>query len=168
MKTINFCTSQECYKNVNPTWSHPYQLKFIIKGKCSFSFVKCPFLNQRKCPYVHRGSIKYFLLVILTHFRRMFLFYTSYGLFMFSGNLEKEHWPNTAQKMKFSTMDFFSKCDQIRSFLWIWSYLLKKSLMENLLCCVNWVNYHIPHIPSNIASFDDFFSYFILLSYQIK
>ena len=25
---------------------------------------------------------------------------------------------NTAQKMKFSIKDFFSKCDQIRSFLW--------------------------------------------------
>ena len=38
---------------------------------------------------------------------------------------------DTAQKMKFSIRDFFSKCDQIRSFLWIWSHLLKKSLMEN-------------------------------------
>ena len=27
--------------------------------------------------------------------------------------------------MKFSVKDFFNKCDQIRSFLWIWSYLLK-------------------------------------------
>ena len=33
--------------------------------------------------------------------------------------------------MKFSIKDFFSKCDQIRSFLPIWSHLLKKSLMEN-------------------------------------
>ena len=30
-------------------------------------------------------------------------------------------------------MNFFSKCDQIRSFLWIWSLLLKKSLMENFI-----------------------------------
>ena len=37
----------------------------------------------------------------------------------------------TAQKMKFSIKDFFSKCDQSRGFLWIWSHLLKKSLMEN-------------------------------------
>ena len=37
--------------------------------------------------------------------------------------------------MKFSINDFFSKCDQIRSFLGIWSYLLKKSLMENLIFC---------------------------------
>ena len=32
--------------------------------------------------------------------------------------------------MKFSIKDFFSKCDQIRSFLRIWSHLLKKFLME--------------------------------------
>ena len=41
--------------------------------------------------------------------------------------------PFTAQKMKFSIKDFFSKCDQIRSFLGIWSYLLKKSLMKNVI-----------------------------------
>ena len=38
-----------------------------------------------------------------------------------------------AQKMKFSIKDFFSKCDQIRSFLRIQSHLLKKSLMENFV-----------------------------------
>ena len=45
---------------------------------------------------------------------------------------------NTAQKLKFSIKDFFSKCDQIRSFQQIWSHLLKKSLMENsiFLCSV--------------------------------
>ena len=35
--------------------------------------------------------------------------------------------------MKFSIKDFFSKCDQIRSFLWIWSHLLKKFSMENFI-----------------------------------
>ena len=40
-----------------------------------------------------------------------------------------------AQKMKFSIKDFFSKCDQIRSFQRIWSPLLKKSLMENFIFC---------------------------------
>ena len=39
--------------------------------------------------------------------------------------------------MKFSIKDFFSKCDQIRSFLRIWSHLLKKSLIENFICAVN-------------------------------
>ena len=41
----------------------------------------------------------------------------------------------TTQKMKFSIKDFFSKCDEIRSFLRIWSHLLKKSLMENFIFC---------------------------------
>ena len=35
--------------------------------------------------------------------------------------------------MKVSNKDFFSKCDQIRSFLRIWSHLLKKYLMENFI-----------------------------------
>ena len=37
--------------------------------------------------------------------------------------------------MKFSIKDFFSKHDQIRRFLRIWSHLQKKSLMENLIFC---------------------------------
>ena len=43
---------------------------------------------------------------------------------------------NIAQKMKFCIKDFFIKCDQIRSFLQICSYLLKKPFMENLIFCV--------------------------------
>ena len=41
----------------------------------------------------------------------------------------------TAQKTRFSIEDFFSKCDQIRSFLRIWSHLLEKFLMENFILC---------------------------------
>ena len=41
----------------------------------------------------------------------------------------------TAQKMKFYIKDFFSKCDQIRRKLRIWSHLLKKSLMQNFIFC---------------------------------
>ena len=37
--------------------------------------------------------------------------------------------------MKFSIKGFFSICDQIRSFLRIWSHLQKKSLMENFILC---------------------------------
>ena len=47
----------------------------------------------------------------------------------------KEKKPNfiiTAQKMKFSIRDIFSKCDKIRGKLRIWSHLLQKSLMQNL------------------------------------
>ena len=35
--------------------------------------------------------------------------------------------------MKFSIKDFFSKCDQTRRKLRIWSHLLKKYLMENFI-----------------------------------
>ena len=37
--------------------------------------------------------------------------------------------------MKISVKNFFSKCDQIRKKLRIWSHLLKKSLMENFIFC---------------------------------
>ena len=40
---------------------------------------------------------------------------------------------HTTQKMKFSIKDFFSKCDQLRRKLRIWSHSLKKSLMENFI-----------------------------------
>ena len=37
--------------------------------------------------------------------------------------------------MKFSIKDFFSKCDQICSFLRIWPHLLEKSLMKIFIFC---------------------------------
>ena len=43
--------------------------------------------------------------------------------------------PNTAQKVKFFMKDFNSKFEQIGSFLRIWSYLLKKPLIENFIFC---------------------------------
>ena len=39
----------------------------------------------------------------------------------------------TGQKMKFSMKDLFSKYDQIRGFLPIWSHLLKKSLIQSFI-----------------------------------
>ena len=53
--------------------------------------------------------------------------------------------------MKFSIKDFFNKCDQIRSFLWIWSHLLKKSLMENFIFCA-------VKSEQNVAQFLEFLS----------
>ena len=38
-------------------------------------------------------------------------------------------------RMTFSIKNFFSKCDQIRRKLQIWSHLLKKSLMKNVIFC---------------------------------
>ena len=42
---------------------------------------------------------------------------------------------HTAQKMKVSIEDFFSKCNLILRYLWIWSHVLKKSLTENFILC---------------------------------
>ena len=46
------------------------------------------------------------------------------------------------KKMKFSIKYFFSKCDQIRRKLQIWSHLVKKSLMENFIFCAVMIKQH--------------------------
>ena len=43
--------------------------------------------------------------------------------------------PFKGQAALLQLKDFLSKCDQIRSFLRIWSHLLKKSLMKNFIFC---------------------------------
>ena len=52
---------------------------------------------------------------------------------LFSYDNLEEFLSHTAQKMKFSMKDFFSKCDKIRSFVWIGSHLQKKFFMENFI-----------------------------------
>ena len=49
--------------------------------------------------------------------------------------------------MKFSIKDFFSKCDQIRKKLRIWSRLQEKSLMENFIfCAVSMSSMHMDYV----------------------
>ena len=59
------------------------------------------------------------------------------------GNISQEEYDpvtaSTAQKMKLAIKDSFSKCDQIRRILRIWSHLLRKSLMENFIFCAVYV-----------------------------
>ena len=70
---------------------------------------------------------------------------------------------NTAQKMKFSIKDFFSKCDQIYSFLRFWSHLLKKSLMENFVFCAVKDTLFVP-IRNKVEKWHKFlFSHFFLV-----
>ena len=60
--------------------------------------------------------------------------------------------------MKFSIKDFFSKCDQIRSFLRMWSHLLKKFLMKNFIFCASLFLSVIAYISGEhlpVASSDD-------------
>ena len=67
----------------------------------------------------------------LTYFLGLLTFKSSRFPYLFA----KKDLIITAQNMKFSIKDFFSKCDQIRSFLRIWLHLLKKSLIENFIFC---------------------------------
>ena len=53
---------------------------------------------------------------------------TTHILFSGVDSVEKYGKEFTAQKMKFSIKDFYSKCD-------LMSHLLKKSLMENFIFC---------------------------------
>ena len=72
---------------------------------------------------------------IVTVFPKTILKYSCFGLVI---EMKIQNWTHllkviTAQKMKLSIKGFFSKCDQIRRKLRIWSYLLNKSLMENVI-----------------------------------
>ena len=71
-----------------------------------------------------------------TYPRKKVDFFTFYHIFepQFCETLQAQKYI-TAQEMKFSITDFFSKCDQICRKLRIWSHLLKKSLMENFIFC---------------------------------
>ena len=79
-------------------------------------------------------AVFYFLLLLLTALLRKKHLKT----FKFV-DLMAEWWKLyaklTSQKIKFPIKDFFSKYVQIHSFLWIWSYLLNKSLMESFIFC---------------------------------
>ena len=84
------------------------------------------------------------LLMRLGHKTQLWVFSRHFSLPLFGVKNSIFNWisrlflsfsPFTAQKMKFSIEDFFSKCDQIRRKLWIWSHILKKSLMENFIFC---------------------------------
>ena len=63
----------------------------------------------------------------------------------------------TAQKMKFPIKDFSSKCDEIRSFLQIWSHLPEKSFMENIIFYTCYM--------CRLNSFSGTFSYFSIMAF---
>ena len=81
--------------------------------------------------------------------------------------LQQQLTPSTAEKMKFSIKDLFSKCDQIRRFLQIWSHLLKKSLMENFMF-VQWYQMFagVTELPLVYLSDQDFHETLISSAYM--
>ena len=82
-------------------------------------------------PQLHLCCVYILYLIHSIYHSPFHSFYWSYSIsFIFS---IYDH--TTAQKIKFSIKDLFSKCDQIHNFLRIWSYLLKKSLIANFIFC---------------------------------
>ena len=74
--------------------------------------------------------------------------------------------PLHSTKMKFSITDFLSKCDQIRSFLWIWSHLLKKSLMEKFIFVQCYAKDNIPILLQPGNNLNSFFSDLLFNKYR--
>ena len=108
----------------------------IIVLNFKTSLVIAPLTPPPRTPLRHYGASRMKIDMWLTP--KMFSHKTVYYLNkqVQKKAFENQIWANlTAQKMKFSIQDFFSKCDQIRSFLRIWSHLLKKSLMNNFIFC---------------------------------
>ena len=83
-------------------------------------FILIQDINLVRVLYIYWGRLKCSSLKIKCYYDPVFYFFMFYS---------------TAPKMKFSIKDSFSKRDQKRSFLRIWSQLLKKSLMENYIFC---------------------------------
>ena len=90
-------------------------------------------LSNRAFPLTANSNISRPNFLNLLNFIKHFKFYLKLYFWWWESLRTKSHKTYTAQKMKFSITDFFSKCVQIRNFLRIWSHLLKKSVMENFI-----------------------------------
>ena len=107
-----FCTEKDVY------------LTFLFYSKKSTSRSIIPFFTMKQVPSLTNNIYSVCLIVIdllcSTLHRKAS---TKTPCFHFS----------CAQKMMFFSKDFFTKCDQIRTFLWVWSHLLKKSSQKNFI-----------------------------------
>ena len=98
---------------------------------CLFRFLSIHILICFYCCYYYHYYYCFYYHIY--EFLNTFSFFVLFQFCFFFLILIKQRL--TAQKMKFSIKEFFSKCDQIRRKLWIWSHLLQKSLMENFIFC---------------------------------
>ena len=113
------------YINKERTWDH------FIFASLSFS----DFCNFSQIAKFRRRQKKVFAIFYMNSCAFPHIFYEfsklKYMLNLFLWNSLQQS--DAAQKMKFSIKSSFSKCAQIPSFLWIWTDLLKKFLMENFI-----------------------------------
>ena len=105
-----------------------------IKNKCKEnSRGKCP--RKKGFSYIFSWKTEQFLHMLDVPFEeKIHLLNRQYFLPDTNFNCVVLSW--TAQKMKFYIKDFFNKCDHIRSFIRIWSHLLKKRIMNFIFCTV--------------------------------
>ena len=70
--------------------------------------------------------------------------------------------------MRFSSKDFFSKCEQIGRKLRIWSHLLKKSLMKNFIFCAVTVYFpaHFSNTTEYLTAYLNTTTHFLLTGYK--
>ena len=95
------------------TW---YICKHHVLGNFLYLLCLCPFLD---------------LSLFMSYLCNLFSISSSFLLWLIV--YFNDYWHTSLhRKMKFS---IFSKCDQICSFLRIWSHLLRKSFMENFIFC---------------------------------
>ena len=103
-----------------------FQLSFRTQSSILYHFTNLYFISIVRVLFAIHYPLE-------KHFREGYIFI----IFLESQNLCSLSWATLGitQKIKFSINNFFSKCDQICSFLRIWSHLLKKSLMGNFIFC---------------------------------
>ena len=103
--------------------------------------------------------------LVLCHFLMPWSLENSKGINTFSITFSNNEWEDyvfwslfigfTAQKMKFSIIDFFSTCDQIRRKLRIWSHFLMKLWIKNFVSlCSAYIAYEDRHSLWNLLFFE--------------
>ena len=101
----------------------------VIYLNCSFnnrSFNVCSFFSIIKSIAVNLFNINF---IFSLYMGKSYFFQVPFKYLAF----DQFPYLPLNKKMKLSIKDFFSKYDQMNSFLRIWSYLLKKSLLENFI-----------------------------------
>ena len=141
---LKFCTSRS---------SSVITLSLISSGTTIFNFSSA--LDFSCCGCFVASCVEQSSFCFSTHYKCSFLdFAGTAANFMNFLNTEMNccsfekskviWWSATAQKMKFSIKDFFSKWEQFRRKLQIWSHLLKTSWWEtSFLCSVLFISGHI-------------------------
>ena len=124
------------------TWSKKHNIKkFEICSKLTIKTLERRHWRRSGVLIVNFEHISHlvlvFLLLTLNRYKQSVTWFAE-GLWIFvvlGLILSLPITPNIAQKMKFSFKNYLGKCDQIHSFLQIWSHLLKKSLIRNFIFC---------------------------------